>query len=523
MNFNDTNIYPALFKSANEDVVERSQHFNPFFSWVMVTFTYFTIGIRGGKVWKYLFYCSTAGVVATALSVTVTLSRKLDYNSSKIENLKYIEGPLWTLTEWGYTYINYIKVKSCIKSLRRPFWNIIMIIILIYSLSLRFYLSYLDKYENGLDKSYYERKKDTYHGLVFFPLGVVSLIFIYFIFKEFVEEKDKKNRNIINVLLHSTLTRMTFVSLIFIGLSFVVHISRSHYFWYFIRTFLWRLKGNLGIIFLLDMLLLRIDLDHNQLVAQQELIDQNNLEKSLSKHSEKDHQRFSKNESNKLSFNDFNFPNSAPPLLSSHHENEKEFEPNDFIQENIGSHISKSHSRHSINLSSMNINRPFNSMGDIGKDNYGSNLSYNKLLNENITNNLYNQYNNNTSSYNSQHFPYTSKNSSMYSSLNSPGVSSTKMNITPSPPNMIYTSPISVTHSSSNTIGSSDIIYSNMGINTNKAISSPMSVSINNNDMTFNKSSQSSSSNDELIYNNRPIKSPLRKYPGNILLDSTLT
>jgi len=519
MNFNDTNIYPALFKSANEDVIERSQHFNPFFSWVMVTFTYFTIGIRGGKVWKYLFYCSTAGFIATSLSITVTLSRKLNYNSSKIENLKYIEGPLWTITEWGYTYINYIKVKSCIKSLRKSYWNIIMIIILIYSLSLRFYLSYLDKYENGLGKDYYERKKDTYHGLVFFPLGVVSLIFIYYIFKEFVEEKDKKNKNVINILLHSTLTRMTFVSLIFIGLSFVVHISRNHYFWYFIRTFLWRLKGDLGIIFLLDMLLLRIDLDHNQLVAQQEIIDQNNLEKSLSKHSDKDHQHFSKNDINKLSFNDLNIPNSTPPLMSSHHDNEKEFEPNEFIQENIGSQISKSYSRHSINLSSMNMSRKFSSRSD-NKDNNISNLSYNKLLNETITNNLFN--NNSLNSYHSQHLPYLSNNSSKYSTLNQPMIS-TKMNITPTPPNMIYSSPISVTHSPSNTIGSNDLIYSNMSINTNKPTPSPTSISLNNSDMIFNKSSQSSSSNDELIFNSRPIKSPLRKYPGNILLDSTLT
>eukprot|EP00833_Pecoramyces_ruminatium_P010418 jgi/Orpsp1_1/1184450/evm.model.c7180000089577.1 len=212
MVYEDTRIYNALFKAADEFVVERAQHFNPFFSWVAVTFTYFTIGIRGGDVWKYLFYCSTAGFLATALSISSTLSKKLDYETNIFSNFKYVEGYLWTLTEWGYTYINFIKIRSCIKSLRKPRWNIVMILILIYSLGIRTVLSYLDSNENTgiMTKEEFESKKDRYHGLVFFPLGIISIIFIFFIFKEFFEETDGKNKSIIYSLLHSTLTRMLF-------------------------------------------------------------------------------------------------------------------------------------------------------------------------------------------------------------------------------------------------------------------------------------------------------------------------
>ena len=211
MGLQDTRIYSALFLVTKQDIVERSQYFNPFFSWIVVSFTYFSIGIRGGKVWKYLFYCSTAGFLAITLNIIVTLSRKINYRTKQYDNLKYIEGVLWTLTEWGYMYINFIKIRSCIKSLRKKYWNFIMIIILIYSFCIRLYLSYLDKHDNDYeDEDELNRKKDILHGFIFFPLGLVSIIFIFFIVKEFLEETDKKNKNIIYSLLHSTLTRMSF-------------------------------------------------------------------------------------------------------------------------------------------------------------------------------------------------------------------------------------------------------------------------------------------------------------------------
>jgi len=55
MGLQDTRIYSALFLVTKQDIVERSQYLNPFFFWIVVSFTYFSIGIRGGKVWKYLF------------------------------------------------------------------------------------------------------------------------------------------------------------------------------------------------------------------------------------------------------------------------------------------------------------------------------------------------------------------------------------------------------------------------------------------------------------------------------------
>jgi len=63
-------------------------------------------------------------------------------------------------------------------------------------------------------------------------------------------------------------------------MSLIVQFSKDG-FTGFIRRLLWRLKGSLGIIFLVDILLLRIDLDQNQISLQKEEIEKISLTKSM--------------------------------------------------------------------------------------------------------------------------------------------------------------------------------------------------------------------------------------------------
>jgi len=70
---------------------------------------------------------------------------------------------------------------------------------------------------------------------------------------------------------------MLFVSLVFIGMSIISFFTEKRETVEFIRILLWRIKGNLGIVFLVDLLLLRIDLDKNKLLEQTRQIKLNNI------------------------------------------------------------------------------------------------------------------------------------------------------------------------------------------------------------------------------------------------------
>jgi len=282
-------MYIRVFKTLIE-LSNKSQYFNPIFSWIIVSFTYFSIGIQGGAIWKYLFYTSTAGFIASCCSIIYSISSTLILHNNIFVLLTWVEGIFWTLSEWGYVFINFIKIRTCIGSLRKKRWNIIMGGILLYSLVVRVHLMFLD-YDKKLkdakdyqgpkiDMEKYNKSKDNAHALLYFPLGLVCALFIYYTINEFVSEKDDSVQNVLSILLHSTLTRMGMVSLLFIGLSVIVHFSQDGWAG-FIRVFLWRIKGNLGLIFLIDILLLRIDLDNNQIAMQEQEIEQLQLKKDL--------------------------------------------------------------------------------------------------------------------------------------------------------------------------------------------------------------------------------------------------
>lgn len=274
---------------------------------------------------------------------------------------------------------------------------------------------------------------------------------------------------------------------------------------------LWRLKGDLGIIFLVDMLLLRIDLDHNQLIVQKNKIDQLNDKPSFPNH-------LTNEEINKLNFSDLNVQSSTHPLTSQNNDME-EYEPNELIQENVSAHSqtnSKIYFKHNLNLSQHSVNDKYNPIRN-SRDNYES-FNHNKS-NEINTNILYSQH-----SQLSQHSQHSQHNQFKYNSLSnntplgsnilqspvsSPTFSNSRLVISPSSTGMPYLSSVQKLPSSGR-LSSNELIL-------NK--SSPSTNSINNSEIVFKPSNNSS--NDDTIYT-RPDKSPSRKHPGNIVLESTL-
>ena len=70
------------------------------------------------------------------------------------------------------------------------------------------------------------------------------------------------------------------MSILFIGLSIVVHLPSDGIFGIVIDL-LWRLKDNLGIVFLIDILLIRIDLEKNRINLKTQEIEKLKMESSL--------------------------------------------------------------------------------------------------------------------------------------------------------------------------------------------------------------------------------------------------
>jgi len=201
------------------DNLNKSQYFNPFFSWVVVVYTYYSIGINGGSIWKYLYYNATVGFIAICISMTYSMAEGLNYKYETFIKLIWIEELLWNINEWGYVFINFIKIRTCIKSLKKRYWMGIIYTLFFYTLIVRSYLCHLDhdyklnKYLKGgklsdEEEKTYSKSSNICNSFLYFPLGVVCVIFIYFIFVEFIKEDDKNTKNVLSILLHSTLSRM---------------------------------------------------------------------------------------------------------------------------------------------------------------------------------------------------------------------------------------------------------------------------------------------------------------------------
>jgi len=264
------------------DFVNKSQYFSPFFSFITVFYIYYAIGIRSDTIWKYLFWVVNCGFYANLFSMAKAMSKNLDYNFYIYKNLVWIETIFFGINEWGFVYINFIKIRSLIKTLKTRLWSCIIYSLLLYTMLCRFTISYyeLQEEEEKMNGGTPEEKSVHIHTILYVPMGIIEFIFLYLIVVNIVSEEDNKSKNILNILLHSSLSRMFIVSLLLLAISVIVWFPNSGVPG-FIRRFLWRIKGYLGIIFLVDLLLLRIEIDNSRIVEQSEKIKRINLENSI--------------------------------------------------------------------------------------------------------------------------------------------------------------------------------------------------------------------------------------------------
>jgi len=207
--FNTTYIpvFDTLTIAAN-----NTQYFSTFFSWVVVCFIYFTIGVRGGSIWRYLLYVTTVDFFSSFLGTCYNLSLSLHLTSNFFVFLTWIEGICWALSEWGYVYINFLKIKTCIKIFNKKYWHFIMILILINCIAFRSWINHYD-YQYKKEGTYYENLNNSEFrnlllSFLFCPLGLVCVIFFFYNVKELSNDDDRDARNNNKALLRSNLTRM---------------------------------------------------------------------------------------------------------------------------------------------------------------------------------------------------------------------------------------------------------------------------------------------------------------------------
>jgi len=303
------------------EFVNKSQYFNPFFSFLAISYIYFAIGIRSDTIWKYLFHVVNCAFFANLFSMAKQISKNLNYyHFEYFRHLVWIETIFFGLNEWGFIYINYIKIKSCIKSLKSKVWSYIMCLLLLYTLLIRIVITYFELLEEKEKLNGNKNVKEIsvkFHSVLYLPMGILEFVFLLHIIINLSKAQDKKYKNILSILLHSSLSRMFIVSFLLFSISIIVWFPNEGVSG-LIRRFLWRIKGYLGIIFLVDLLLLRIEIDNTKIQDCDDEIKKINQESSLS-----NYQRTSTLVSTESNFNN-NYPNSnISPYLSNKTYNEE--------------------------------------------------------------------------------------------------------------------------------------------------------------------------------------------------------
>ncbi|KAL6608514.1 hypothetical protein LY90DRAFT_698206 [Neocallimastix californiae] len=234
------------------DHVNKTQYYGPSLSFILVLYTYCIIG--EGKLWKHLLRVTFYGFIAvslTSLFDTFKLYFTLDY----VLQIKWLEGIFWHLNEYGYVYISFIKLQTVVNELKKKYWDYIMKILFIYNLLVRFLIAYANI--AGRTSS----AGSHLQGLTFLPLALVEVAFMYLIIKTFIEQSNTNamSKDIVSTMLTSTLTRMFLVALIYFVSSIVCFLYAPPIL-KGIKNTVWRAKAALGLIFLLDLLFIRIDL-----------------------------------------------------------------------------------------------------------------------------------------------------------------------------------------------------------------------------------------------------------------------
>jgi len=356
-----------------------------------------------------IYFFTSAGFGATILSMLYEIALNLHYDGVTIfRYLTILEDFLKAINEWGFVYINYIKIRSCLRTLKKTYWKVIMFGLLLYNLCIRsqlFLLHYkkrskeeefMKKGEKYMKPEDYYRKQDVALALIYFPLGTLCAIFIAINIKELIHESENESKTNINILLRSNLSRMLLVTIVFIsfiGISITTYIKMDDFI-KFIRFLLWRIKENLGVIFLIDLLLLRIDLDINHMNKQNEELYQQQLPYPMA----------FKNSSNMLNSNfkrDRAYMDYSNDILSSQHSAHKFNPSNDILssQHSIHNKFNPSNDiEETFPLNSysapgiINLNDPLNKSFGIPSEAKSNKKKKNKNNNNNVNNNSVNSY-----------------------------------------------------------------------------------------------------------------------------------
>jgi len=234
------------------DHSDDTQFYMPGLTFLLVLYTYYVMG--EGKVWKHLVFVTLAGLMASSLSGLFNIFRdyfSLDY----VLQIKWFEAIFWHLNEYGYVYITFIKLNIVVKELEKKYWKYVMIILFIYNLIVRFIIALaIIQGRKSMAGSHFQL-------LTFLPLAGIEFIFMCLIVKTFLKNQSENaiSTDIITTMLNSTLTRMFLVGLIYFFVS-IVSFFYSSLLLKNIKYVVYRAKSSLGLIFLLDLLFIRIDL-----------------------------------------------------------------------------------------------------------------------------------------------------------------------------------------------------------------------------------------------------------------------
>ncbi|KAL6631970.1 hypothetical protein LY90DRAFT_670174 [Neocallimastix californiae] len=218
------------------DNVNDTQHYIPGLTFILVLYVYQIIG--EGRVWKYLLSATFFGFLGSLLTAVFNACKgyfPLDY----ILQIKWFEAISWHLNEYGYVYISYLKLRIVVNELQKNYWKYIMNGVFLYNLIVRLIIATV---------TIVGRKNSAGShllGFTFFPLSIVEIVFMFLIIKTFIKQTNG--------------SKIQKIGLIYLLSSCVCYfyappILKS------VKSVIWRAKAALGLIFLLDLLFIRIDI-----------------------------------------------------------------------------------------------------------------------------------------------------------------------------------------------------------------------------------------------------------------------
>ncbi|KAL6602485.1 hypothetical protein U3516DRAFT_668776 [Neocallimastix sp. 'constans'] len=245
----------GVFVNITTDIlsnVNSTQYYAPSLSFILVLYTYYIIG--EGKIWKHLLHVTFYGFVGAMLTALYN-SFKEYFTYDYVLQIKWIEAVFWHLNEYGYVYISYLKLRTVVNVLQKKYWDYIMKVLFVYNLIVR----YIIAAANVIGRT--SSAGSHLQGLTFLPLALVEAVFMFLIIRTFVEQSRKNSisGDIISTMLTSSLTRMFLVGLIYFIGSIVCFLYAPPIL-KALKNTVWRAKAALGLIFLLDLLFIRINL-----------------------------------------------------------------------------------------------------------------------------------------------------------------------------------------------------------------------------------------------------------------------